>query len=131
MVLKTVSLTILVSIDDVGFQPDTPLFIDSLYPTKVVTNNGAKTLIKKFGNGLKRMAGVNAGDVVMVCAGNSVIYPSCSCFGPIRAFADLQADLVSYCISWDSLCRWYIYWSESSVHSRRQVELFLPGMQLN
>ncbi|KFZ19842.1 hypothetical protein V501_00459 [Pseudogymnoascus sp. VKM F-4519 (FW-2642)] len=61
--------------DDLGSKPDTPLFIDSLYPTKRVTSNEAKTLTRKFGKGLQKIAGINVGDVVMVCAGNSIFFP--------------------------------------------------------
>ncbi|KFY53401.1 hypothetical protein V496_07663 [Pseudogymnoascus sp. VKM F-4515 (FW-2607)] len=61
--------------DDLDSQPDIPLFIDSQYPTKLVTSHEAKTLTRKFGMGLQKIAGINPGDVVMVCAGNSILFP--------------------------------------------------------
>lgn len=108
------------SLDDWGSQPDIPLFVDSLCPTKIVSNNEATLLIQKVGKGLQKIAGINPGDVVMVCAGNSVSasYVFLPSFEP---YADLQVDFLSSCVSRNSMHRRHIYRRESGVHSRRQV----------
>ncbi|KZS94768.1 acetyl-CoA synthetase-like protein [Sistotremastrum niveocremeum HHB9708] len=72
-----------------------PLFVSVADPTRSISNDELRTLTKRIGHGLRELAGVKDGDVVLCASQNHLLYPAVL-FGTICAGALFTGSNPSY-----------------------------------